>query len=99
MKPCRLGRPTGSITLFPNEEYLVIDCVLRILTIQHKIANFNFNATGSSSCLGNALSCSLHTRNNTQEGERYACNICEFLIKFQVGLSYIRNILMVYKSL
>ena len=51
MKPCRLGRPTGSITLFPNEEYVVIDCVLRILTIQHKIANFNFNATGSSSCL------------------------------------------------
>ena len=51
MKPCRLGRPTGSITLFTNEEYVVIDCVLRILTIQHKIANFNFNATGLSSCL------------------------------------------------
>ncbi len=51
MKPCRLGRPTGSIILFPNDEHVVIDCVLRILKIQHAIANFNFNATGSSSCL------------------------------------------------
>ena len=31
VKPCHLGRPTESITLFPNEEYVVIDCVLRIL--------------------------------------------------------------------
>ncbi len=83
MKPCRLGRPTGSITLFPNEEYVVIDCVLRILTIQHKIANFNFNATGSSSCL-ETLCRVVYTLGIT----RKICNICEFLIKFQVGLSY-----------
>ncbi len=23
-----------------------------------------------------------------QEGERYACNICEFLVRFQIGLAY-----------
>jgi hypothetical protein len=25
-KPCRLGRPTGSIALFPHEEYIILDC-------------------------------------------------------------------------
>ncbi len=75
--------------MFPHEEYVVIDCVPRILTIQHKIANFNFNAAGLSSCL-ETLCRVVYTLGITrmQEGEWYACNICEFLIKFQVGLAY-----------
>ena len=49
VKPCRLGRPTGSITLTPHEEYVVIDCLLDMPQRQlHEIADFIFNATGSS---------------------------------------------------
>ena len=29
VKSYRLGRPTGSITLFPHEEYIIMDCLLR----------------------------------------------------------------------
>ena len=48
VKPCRLGRPTGSITLFPHEEYIIMDCLLRSLQMQlHEIANCISNATGS----------------------------------------------------
>ena len=48
VKPCRLGRPTGSITLFPHEEYIIMDCLLRTPQIQlHEIANHISNATGS----------------------------------------------------
>jgi hypothetical protein len=47
VKACRLGRPTGSITLFPHEEYIVMDCLLRTPQIQlHEIANHISNATG-----------------------------------------------------
>ncbi len=52
VKTCRLGRPTASISLFPYEEYVVVDCVLRKPQIQlYEIANFIFNATGLSLCL------------------------------------------------
>ena len=48
VKPCRLGRPTLSITLFPHEEYIIMDCLLRTPQMQlHKIANHISNATGS----------------------------------------------------
>ena len=48
VKPCRLGRPTGSITLFPHEEYIIMDCLLRSPQMQlHEIANYISNATGS----------------------------------------------------
>ena len=48
VKPCRLGRPTGSITLLPHEEYIIMDCLLCSPQIQlHEIANHISNATGS----------------------------------------------------
>ena len=51
-KTCRTGRPTGSTTLFLHEEYVLIDCFRRMPQIQlHELANFIFNATGSSFCL------------------------------------------------
>ena len=38
VKPCRIGRPTGSTTLFPHEEYVLIDCLPRMPQIQlHEI--------------------------------------------------------------
>jgi transposase len=47
VKPCRPGRPTGSITLFPHEEYIIMDCLLRTPQIQlHEIENHISNATG-----------------------------------------------------
>ena len=47
VKPCRLGRPTGRITLFPHEKYVVIDCVQRKPQIQlYVCTNFIFNAAG-----------------------------------------------------
>ena len=52
MKPCCLRRPTKSITLFPHEEYVVIDCLLCKPQIQlYEIANFIFNAMGLFFCL------------------------------------------------
>ena len=52
VKACRLVRPTGSITLFPYKEYVVVECVLRKPQIQlYEIANFIFNAMGLSFCL------------------------------------------------
>ena len=48
VKTCRIGRPTGSTTLLPHEEYVLIDCFLRMPQIQlHEIANFIFNATAT----------------------------------------------------
>jgi transposase len=48
VKPCRLGYPTGSITLFPHEEYIIMDCILRNLQMQlHEVADNIANATGS----------------------------------------------------
>ena len=49
VKPYRLGRPTGSVSLFDHEEYIIMDCILRTPQIQlHEIANYITNATGSS---------------------------------------------------
>ena len=28
VKPYRLGRPTGSVSLFHHEEYIIMDCIL-----------------------------------------------------------------------
>ncbi len=40
VKPCRLGRPSGSVTLFEHEEYILMECILRTPQIQlHEIAN------------------------------------------------------------
>ena len=48
VKPCRLGRPTGSVTLFPHQEYIIMDCLLRSPQMQlHEITNYISNATGS----------------------------------------------------
>ncbi len=48
VKSSPLGRPTGSVTLFPHEEYIIMDCILRTPQIQlHEIANHIFNVTGS----------------------------------------------------
>ncbi len=48
VKPCRMGRPTGSVSLFPHEEYIIIDCLLRTPQIQlNEIASHIINATGS----------------------------------------------------
>ena len=52
----RIGRLTGSTTLFPHEEYVLIDCLLRMPQIQlHEIENFIFDATGSSFGLPTSL--------------------------------------------
>ena len=49
VKPCRFGRSTGSTTLFPHEEYIIMDCLLSRPQMQlHEISNYIFNATGSS---------------------------------------------------
>ena len=38
VKPCNIARPTGNVTLFPHEEYIIMDCVLRTPQIQfHEI--------------------------------------------------------------
>ena len=43
-----MGRPSGSVTLIPHEEYIIMDCVLEMPQIQlHEIANHVLNATGS----------------------------------------------------
>ena len=48
VKPCRLGRPFGSVTLFELEEYILMECILQTPQIQlHEIANHIFNASGS----------------------------------------------------
>jgi transposase len=48
VKPCRLGRPSGSITLFPHEEYIIMDCILQTPEIQlNEIANHIVKTTGS----------------------------------------------------
>ena len=48
VKSMPLGRPFGSVTLFPHEEYIIMDCLLRTPQIQlREIANNIFNATGS----------------------------------------------------
>ena len=48
IKHCRLGPPTGSITLCPHEEYIIMDCILREPQIQlNEIANDISNATAS----------------------------------------------------
>ena len=30
VKPYKIGRPTGSVTLFSHEEYIIMDCVSRL---------------------------------------------------------------------
>ena len=48
VKPCRLGRPSGSVTLFEHEEHILMECILQTPQIQlHEIANHIFNASGS----------------------------------------------------
>ena len=48
VKPCRLGRPSGSVTLFEHEEYILMECILQTPQIQlHEMANHIFNASGS----------------------------------------------------
>ena len=50
MKSYRLCRPTGSVSSFDHEEYIIVDCILRTPQIQlHEIANYITSATGSSS--------------------------------------------------
>ena len=44
VKPCNIGRPTGSISLIPHEEYIIMDCVFRMPQIQlHEITNHVLN--------------------------------------------------------
>ena len=41
VEPCRIGRPTGSTTLFPHEEYVLIDCFqLKLYNFQLKLYRF-----------------------------------------------------------
>ena len=48
VKPCSLGGPNGSTTLFPHAEYIIMDCLLRTPQIQlSEIANYITNTTGS----------------------------------------------------
>ena len=48
VKPCHLGRPSDSTTLFPHEEYIIMDCILQSPQIQlNEIANHIVNTTGS----------------------------------------------------
>ena len=52
VKPYRLGRPTGSASLFDHEvmkSLSIMDCILRTTRIRlHEIANYITSATGSS---------------------------------------------------
>ena len=58
VKPCRLGRPSGSVTLFEHEEYILMECILQTPQIQlHEIANHIFNATAWFSIYGGQLVC------------------------------------------
>ena len=87
LKPYRLGRPTGSTTLFPRKEYVIIDCLLRMLQIQlHEVANSIFNATGSSFCLETL--CRVVYRLGKKA---YACNIYEFLLRCAFNLILIQE--------
>ena len=48
VKPCRLGRPNGSISLFQHEVYMIMDFVLRTPQIELKeLANNILNMIGS----------------------------------------------------
>ena len=48
VKPCCLGRPNGSTTLFPHAEYIIMDCLLQAPQIQLiEIANDITNAAAS----------------------------------------------------
>ncbi len=48
VKSCRLGRPSGSVTLFEHEEYILMEFILQTPQIQlHEMANHISNATGS----------------------------------------------------
>ena len=48
VKPYCLCRPTGSVTLFPHEVYIITDCIFRTAQIQlHEIENHIMNSTGS----------------------------------------------------
>ena len=48
VKPCRLGRPSGSATLFEHKEHILMECILQTPQVQlHEIANHIFNASGS----------------------------------------------------
>ena len=49
VKPYRLGRPTGSASLFDHEGSIHNDCILRTPQIRlHEIANYITSATGYS---------------------------------------------------
>ena len=48
VKLCNSCRPTGSVTLFPDEEYIIMECVLRTPQIElYEISNHLLNATCS----------------------------------------------------
>ena len=48
VKPCCFGRPTGSVTLFFHEEYIIMDSILQTPQIQlNEIADLIINSTGS----------------------------------------------------
>ena len=48
VKPCCFGRPTGSVTLFLHEEYIIMDSILQTPQIQlNVIADHIINSTGS----------------------------------------------------
>ena len=69
VKPCRLGRPFGSVTLFEHEEYILMECILQTPQIQlHEIANHIFNASGSAFS-PQTLCRAMQAWNNTQEGQ------------------------------
>ena len=48
VKPCCFGWPTGSVTLFPHEEYIIMDSILQTPQIQlNEIADHIVDSTGS----------------------------------------------------
>ena len=67
VKPCRLGRPFGSVTLFEREEYILMECILQTPQIQlHEIANHIFNASGSAFSPQTLCRAMVQAWNNTQ---------------------------------
>ena len=92
VKPCRLGRPTGSITLFPHEEYIIMDCLLRSPQMQlHEIANYISNATGSA--FGpRTLQCRAVYRLGITRKKVYTCTSLPLIIFSIYQLKMHRNI-------
>ena len=92
VKPCRLGRPTGSITLFPHEEDIIMDCLLRSPQMQlHEIANYVSNATGSA--FGpRTLQCRAVYRLGITRKKVYTCTSLQLIIFSIYQLKMRRNI-------